>query len=149
MSFRLQAQRNMPKRLLLILLDLNGTLLDRIDRHERKLAKLNPSLPKEPDARINQRHVYYRPFLDTLLQQCKSCHVGVWTSAIPMNADAMVSILFGKSKKSLEMYWNRRHCELVGVAREHASIKNLQEVWKDPLVNANGCWNEVCFPWRT
>jgi len=138
-----QYSQSAMKRDILILLDLNGTLLDRVDKNDRKLAKLNPSIPKEPDVRINQRHVYFRPHLDDLLSVCRQCHCGVWTSAIPMNADAMVSVVFGKKRKALEMYWNRRQCELVGMARHHVSIKNLQDVWSNPDVNPTHKWNEV------
>lgn len=78
----------------LIILDLNGTLLQRLKKDPRPGVKCL--------ANIHGRPVVIRPhltsFLSSLLnthQQQSSVDVGVWTSALPKNAVPMVMLAFG------------------------------------------------------
>lgn len=130
---------------LLVVLDLNGTLLDRITDGERlKRSRLNPKCPPVPDLVINGKKIYYRPYLDAFLHGLfDRFSVATWTSAMPKNAQPMVGHLFPKKlKDKLSFNWTREKCELLGNAREHQSIKDLAKIWADEKASINGKWNE-------
>lgn len=86
----------MTDRRFLVVLDLNGTILQRLkaDAAFALLQRINPAIQME--AKIHGRPVIARPgakhFLTTLLTVAD---VAVWTSAQPKNAVPMVMLAFG------------------------------------------------------
>lgn len=90
---------------LLVVLDLNGTLLQRLkcDASLRIARKMNPSL--KSDAKIHGRPVVNRPgarkFLEDLME---IADVAIWTSAQAKNAVPMVMVGFGGLLD--KEYWN-------------------------------------------
>lgn len=85
---------------LLIILDINGTLLSRLTKsHEQKLAMAHP-LSRNPDVSVNGFPIYFRPglrsFLSSLFRLGHGQHqVAIWTSAMAKNAVPMVAKMFG------------------------------------------------------
>ncbi|KAI9016752.1 NLI interacting factor-like phosphatase-domain-containing protein [Hyaloraphidium curvatum] len=129
----------------LICLDLNGTLLDRLTDGDRiKRSRTNPKCPPIPDLVINGKKIYFRPYLDLFLEGLfRSFAVATWTSAMPKNADPMVTHLFPKKLRGkLQFNWTREKCEIMGSAREHQSIKDLAKMWADEEASSAGRWNE-------
>ena len=110
------------KRPLLVILDLNGTLI------YRKHRKFPPVFVERPGL---------REFLDEL---CNKYSVMVWTSSKPETCEAIVSTLFpttGKKKKQkLVAYWGR---DKFGLSQRQYNAKlqvykELQKVWSAPEI---------------
>ena len=88
---------------MLLILDINGTLLSRHPRSEdsnKKLsavkALLREKVQREPDFILHGYWYYFRPHVQTLLKHCfENFNVGVWTSSLPMTAYPVVAQLFG------------------------------------------------------
>ncbi|KAI8828782.1 HAD-like domain-containing protein [Chytriomyces cf. hyalinus JEL632] len=100
----------MSKRKLLVVLDLNGTLVDRLTKqHERKMASQNALCPKHSDLTLERCRVFLRPYLDVFLRfLLDNFHVAVWTSAVSKNAHPMTEFImepFGGAE-ALEFVWN-------------------------------------------
>ncbi|TPX32877.1 hypothetical protein SmJEL517_g04072 [Synchytrium microbalum] len=124
---------NMNTRLLIVL-DLNGTIIDRVKETSRKLARANPHCPIEPNFTSNKAKIYFRPHLETFLTLLfDNFTVAAWTSAQPNNALPLAHGVFGKYFDKLAFVWNRSHCSAVKESRkDHSSIKDLRKVWVDP-----------------
>ncbi|TPX33432.1 hypothetical protein SeMB42_g07477 [Synchytrium endobioticum] len=120
-----------PRPRLLIILDLNGTIIDRVkDGAERKLARANPHCP-EPSFTSNAARIYIRPHLEPFLSVLFSNFtVAAWTSAQPKNAVPMARGVFGRHFDNLAFVWDRSHCSAVREGRkDHSSIKDVSKVW--------------------
>ena len=107
---------------LLIVLDLNGTILD--STHKKRQGVV-------PDAKARYKSVYFRPgmreFLDWLFAQ-PGIDVGIWTSNIGDNARAVVDQAFTSSQKeALKFILSREHCEL---GPNHTSFKRAGTLWQ-------------------
>ncbi|TPX51700.1 hypothetical protein SeLEV6574_g00119 [Synchytrium endobioticum] len=123
---------------LLIILDLNGTIIDRVkDRAEQKLARVNPHCP-EPSFTSNAARIYIRPHLEPFLSVLFSNFtVAAWTSAQPKNAVPMARGVFGRHFDNLAFVWDRSHCSAVREGRkDHSSIKDVSKVWNYSLSHA-------------
>ncbi|KAJ3097933.1 hypothetical protein HDU97_004469 [Phlyctochytrium planicorne] len=132
----------------LLVLDLNGTLIDRVkDVAEKEAARRNPYCPSNPDYHVNGARVYLRPFLDLFLQELvKLCEVGVWTSAMAKNSVPLVDQIFGRQGKDLAFHYDRSKCDLVKTKENpYGSIKNLRRIWADSRVNGDKFWNDNPF----
>lgn len=110
------------KRPLLVILDLNGTLI------YRKRRKFPPTFVERPGL---------REFLDEI---CNKYSVMVWTSSKPETCEAIVSSLFpttGKKKKQkLVACWGRDKFDL-SKRQYNAKLqvyKELQKVWNTPEI---------------
>lgn len=105
---------------LLIILDLNGTILDSTHR-QRKGCKY--------DLKARTKYVYFRPGMKEFIEFLKTnsrFRVAVWTSCIPQNAKAIVEHIF--KDVPLEFCYSRDECdELSGPGFK--TIKNLNKVW--------------------
>ncbi|TPX40247.1 hypothetical protein SeMB42_g04120 [Synchytrium endobioticum] len=120
-----------PRPRILVILDLNGTIIDRVkDRADRKLASANPHCP-EPHFTSNAARIYLRPHLEFFLSALFSNFtVAAWTSAQPSNAVPMARGVFGRHFDKLAFVWDRTHCSAVREGRkDHSSIKDLTKVW--------------------
>lgn len=129
-----------PPSKILIVLDLNGTLMHRIGSQQLKLLhSREPPLPP-PDNVLGGKKIYYRPHLDRFLEFLFArFQVGTWTSALEKNAIHMVTSLIPEHLRSqLKFNWTRERCTLVGPAKDHASIKDLHKLWSDPIAQSNG-----------
>ncbi|RAL02773.1 NIF domain protein [Aspergillus ibericus CBS 121593] len=115
-------KRNFWSQPLLVILDLNGTLVHRKDR----------SLPPR-----FQRRAGLEDFLKTLLKKYK---VMVWSSARPPTVDGICRQLFlSKSRKRVVAEWSRTHFKL-HKKQYNAKIqvyKTLDTVWADEGVQAS------------
>jgi len=127
----------------LLILDLNGTLIDRkTSQDRRRLPSLLSPLPI-PEYILSGAHIYLRPHLDQFIDEILSkFSVAVWTSATPKNARPMVHGIFGDRLDKLEFVWDRQRCTLVP-GPGHESKKELSRIWKDPIINKDGRWNPV------
>ncbi|KAI8912682.1 NLI interacting factor [Gorgonomyces haynaldii] len=102
-------------RRILVVLDLNGTLLCRIRKGgDRKLLSKNPFKPEKPDHSISGTKIYLRPncrkFLGELFGM-DHVQVAVWTSMQQQNADPLVEFVFGKYRDRLLFVWYRPQCD--------------------------------------
>ncbi|KAJ3344170.1 hypothetical protein HDU83_005371 [Entophlyctis luteolus] len=151
-----------PKHQLLLVLDINGTLIDRLGRGaERSLANKNPLCPAAPDLTLNNHRVYLRPYLDAFFRFLFSnFHVAAWTSAMPQNSGPLVEYIFEPfgGAENLEFVWNRQHCIVEPTPdNPYNSVKDLRMIWKarDTVLaahshekgnfektNERGIWNE-------
>jgi hypothetical protein len=106
-----------PTKRLLVILDLNGTLLIR---------------PKKASFHLRP---HAEPFLDLLF---RTCDVGVWSSAMPHNVAPMVKGVFGD--RPLYCVLDRSHTvpDRTPGAKPHATIKDLRRVWDQPSAGAEG-----------
>lgn len=107
---------------LLVVLDLDGTIIDSVHKRRRNAP--------EPDFKARTKFVYYRPglteFLDLLFSN-PDIRVGVWTSCKKENALSITNHLF-KDKK-LEFVFSRDECDLVP-GPGYKSIKDLdKQIW--------------------
>jgi hypothetical protein len=121
------------KKPLLIILDLNGTLLFRLKKQFRTLLKHK----LEPDFKMSQGiRVYKRPKLEEFIQRLtRTFYVATWTSSKKKNSDVMVCNLFPEG--SLEFQWDRSKCDVVdrdGVPVEDEENEQrkdqLEKSWK-------------------
>ncbi|PVV04721.1 hypothetical protein BB560_000767 [Smittium megazygosporum] len=94
---------------ILLVLDLNGTLLDR-----RKNKSIIP-----------------RPGLDDFLSFIfENFAVMIWSSSREENVNKMVTKAFGPQKDNLIAIWDRRFCELLGNYHDNSkSKKNISSIW--------------------
>ncbi|KAI8830330.1 HAD-like domain-containing protein [Chytriomyces cf. hyalinus JEL632] len=126
----------MSKRKLLVVLDLNGTLVDRLTKqHERKMASQNALCPKYSDLTLERCRVFLRPYLDVFLQfLLDNFHVAVWTSAVAKNAHPMTEFImepFGGAE-ALEFVWDRDQCILDPIPKKaYNTIKDLRLIWRE------------------
>lgn len=107
---------------MLVVLDLNGTLLD--STHRKRVGRA------PYDDKIRFKYVYYRqgmrPFLDWLFEQ-EGVEVGFWTSNIAKNAEPIVkSILSEGQQRKMKFVFSREHCDL---GPKFTSFKNLERVF--------------------
>ncbi|KAJ3385173.1 hypothetical protein HDU80_000743 [Chytriomyces hyalinus] len=123
------------RRKLLIVLDLNGTLIDRLSKGpERKLANANPLCPRDADLTLNQNRVFLRPYLDVFLKYLlENFHVAAWTSATPKNAHPLTDFIFEPfgGSKCLEFVWDRERCIIEPTpTKKYNSVKDLAIIWR-------------------
>lgn len=108
----------MESPLLLVVLDLNGTLMDSSYHALRG--------PRRPDCRARYKHVYFRPgmreFLDFLVAEPR-IRVAIWTSCSADNARAVSDRVF---RDVPEFCYSREECDELPGFR---TIKDLQRVW--------------------
>ncbi|KAI8620922.1 HAD-like domain-containing protein [Chytriomyces sp. MP71] len=134
------------RRPILIVLDLNGTLLDRLTKGpERSAANKNPLRPKEPDYSLNRCKIYLRPYLDVFLKfLLENFHVAAWTSATPKNAHPMVDFIFEPfgGRACLEFAWDRDSCIPEPIpGSPYNTVKDLSRIWRlDADAPISGGW---------
>ena len=122
-----------PKRLLI--LDLNGTILD---RDEKAWAESNYRYL----CKVNRHYIFKRPFLDEFLNEAfQHYSVGVWSSASEVNTKAMVDAIF-QGKPKLEFVLDRKYCTLDSRsgARSYDTIKDLRKIWESREHNPHDTW---------
>lgn len=109
----------------LVILDLNGTLLDST-HHSRHTTQ-------PPDARARSKSVYFRPDLRAFLEWLFSvARVAVWSSNERANVQALVELAFTPAQREqLVFVWDRLYCE-PGAGR-YETLKPLDRVrhWFD------------------
>jgi NLI interacting factor-like phosphatase len=128
---RLPVVRSAIAKKLLVVLDLNGTLLVRPNRMQPRVFNVRPGVP---------------PLLDYLFDN----HVVmVYSSARPANVEAMVDTLVAKKRaKKLAAIWGRDRLELT-TAQYNEKIqvyKKLEKLWADDQIQAtcpDGRWSQA------
>lgn len=92
---------------MLVVLDLNGTILD---------STHHPRAGVTPNARARKKVVYFRPHMHLLLKTLLNhpeISVGVWTSNIRANAEAIIdTILTPHEKAQLAFIYSREQCQV-------------------------------------
>jgi hypothetical protein len=131
---------------LLIIFDLNGTLISRVSRQlEKKLAKVNPFCPGYYDFMFEKTQCYLRPHWEKFLEQIESnpnISIGIWTSAQKKNADGMTSNLFSNHNKPIEFILDRSHCLNAPMnIKTNNVIKDLNWLFQDETLSKSGKWN--------
>jgi hypothetical protein len=125
----------LSKRLLLIL-DLNGVLLDREYRPLPKGTRETRE-DREDGFRIGAHLVWKRPFTDSFLDYCfKHFNVVVWTTVTAKNGQALVDFVFGKRVDALCGIFYQEYCDLAPAPPGADNTKplfqkNLSIIWKE------------------
>jgi RNA polymerase II subunit A small phosphatase-like protein len=105
---------------MLVVLDLNGTILDST-HHLRKGV--------QPHAKARKKFVYFRPYMSEFLSflfTCPDIEVGIWTSNIAENAHAVVETAFTEEQRSkLAFIMSREDCAL---GPNYTSFKSLAKI---------------------
>ncbi len=102
----------------LIILDLNGTILDSTHRSRAGVPV---------DATARHKRVYFRPYMHELVEfLLDNYKVAVWTSNIRENAQSIVDIVFGDRANELLFVWSRSECDILP---HYKSLKHLSRVW--------------------
>lgn len=117
--------RSLMRRLLFVL-DLNGTLMERLTRSTEKQAfKLNPHHDgSKTSVTVNGTPMIIRPHLDRFLDCLYEYgEVAVWTSMTDRNATAICKILF--ANRHLQFIWTQDHCDLVHTPNQAGFVKPL------------------------
>ena len=137
----------MAKRELLIIFDLNGTLIFRIKNTTDKRKALTTSWYTEHHFGANGTKVYKRNHLETLMKTISdipNIQYAVWTSAEPKNASKISQKLFNKYAKQPLFVLNRTHCtNAVKGVKSAGVLKDLDKVFQSKELNENNLWNEV------
>ena len=107
---------------MLVVLDLNGTILDSTHRRRRG---------QQHDGMARYKYVYFRPgmreFIDWLFAQ-KEIEVGIWTSNIQSNAEALVKLaLRPEQQEQLKFLYSRAQCEL---GPNYSSFKHVRKLFE-------------------
>lgn len=119
---RLPLVRSATPKKLLVVLDLNGTLLVRPDRKDSRNLLIRPGVPELLDY-LFDNHV-----------------VMVYSSARPENVQAMVSIVFRQEHtRNLKAMWGRDKLELTPAQyNDKVQVyKKLEKVWADEQIQAS------------
>lgn len=118
---------NVRRRKKLLILDLNGLLVDIV-----------PYVPHgcEPDIMIGRKSVFKRPFCDDFLQFCfERFDVGVWSSRTKRNVDDVIDFLMGDNKSKLLFCWDQSHCTDTGFntienQNKPLLLKEVKKLWE-------------------
>eukprot|EP00899_Mesostigma_viride_P016719 jgi/Mesvir1/25048/Mv18331-RA.1 len=117
----------------LLVLDVNGLLMDNAFKTERHLLPCRPH-----DAVVNNFYVYRRPHCEEFIKFCLENFVcAVWTSARRHNMEAMLDFLFGAQRERLLFCWDQSYCTDTGQRhpdnpRKPLFLKELAKVWALP-----------------
>jgi hypothetical protein len=133
---------------LLIVFDLNGTLLSRIkSSSDRMLVNSSPFPPSAPNLSFKRQRIYVRPHFYHLLKTINEnprFRVGVWTSAQQSNALRLTDFLFRNNNdetlnRKLEFVLDRSVCENAPMGtRSEEVVKNLDIIFNS---KEYGSWN--------
>ncbi|RLN35435.1 uncharacterized protein C2845_PM03G18020 [Panicum miliaceum] len=125
----------------LLILDLNGLLADiNQDYHNSHLShgKVRGKLDL-----LGVLTVFKRPYCDDFLRFCiRNFELGIWSSRLKANTDAVVDILMKDLKQHLLLCWDSSKCTATG----HYSVDNKPFVLKE----LKKLWNkeEPDLPWQ-
>lgn len=142
----------LPLPRLLLIFDLNGTLLHRIQKpHEKRTVKAHPNNPSASLISFPCRgtSAFVRPHARQVLQKLflmDQVRVAVWTSAHMENAVPLCRWLFQNNFDKLEFLLDRSFCDNAPMGtRSKSVIKSLDKIWNDQRYNPKGIWNEVAL----
>ncbi|CAM0905184.1 unnamed protein product [Alopecurus aequalis] len=110
----------------LLILDLNGILADiNTDSNVAHLA----------DGRVRGKNVFKRNYLDDFLRFCfQNFELGIWSSRMKVNVDAVVDILMKDLRRHLVFCWDVSKCTTTNCAtlennRKPLVLKELKKLW--------------------
>ena len=111
----------------LIMLDLNGIL---IDRKYGKELKANNKCSK-----VGNFLVWKRPFLDEFIDFLfEHYDVAIWSSVKLWNIQQLVAFIFGDKERKLKLIWSQDQCEAVENpninSKKPLFLKNLSYLWE-------------------
>ncbi|OIW19953.1 hypothetical protein TanjilG_30887 [Lupinus angustifolius] len=122
---------NLGPRKKLLVLNLNGLLVNRI--HRSSVNKIPKS--SSPDAIYRNFKVFRRPFVEQFMKFCLDrFEVGIWSSAIEHNIEDALSCSIGSSAKKLLFVWDQNQCLNSGFTSlekvtKPLFFKELKKVW--------------------
>lgn len=133
----------------LVILDINGVLLcrhyTRVNGRGRKNAKCYSPTPNSTPyehLHTDEFEIYLRPgmrdFLDKLF---KTFRVAIWTSMQSATVESFIDQIVDRSR--LEFLWCRDRCLWPEVPEGHMTLKPLEMVWRNPVINDKYAWNET------
>ncbi|OAJ41702.1 hypothetical protein, variant [Batrachochytrium dendrobatidis JEL423] len=131
---------------LLIVFDLNGTLLERLSSKEVKDIRSKCSfLPESSNYKYRSKWCFLRPHLNELIRfvvQQPHITIGVWTSAEAPNAQRLTELTFGPAFKHVSFVMDRSYCDHAPTGvKSHNLLKDVSKIWSDETLNPNGVWS--------
>ncbi|KAL8143192.1 hypothetical protein V2J09_016224 [Rumex salicifolius] len=120
------------KKKFLLILDLNGLLIHRAHMADKSKIPNN----RQPDAVFGNKLVFKRPYCKELMRFCLDrFEVGIWSSAMEHNVDAVMEVAFGQLKSKLLFVWNQTQCSDYGFKcvdnkQKPLFFKELKKVWE-------------------
>lgn len=117
------------KKRTLLILDLNGVLIDR--RYSPKAFQSENATA----SRVGNFIVWKRQGCERFLTMVfNHVDVAVWSSGNSFNVAALTQNIFGERKKELVFVWDQSKCKSVedprGTSKKRVYLKNLSDVWK-------------------
>jgi hypothetical protein len=128
---------------ILLIFDLNGTLLQRVKTSlEKKLVNENVYNPHYDFQISKSVQVFVRPHLQQMLQGfSKRIYIAVWTSAQIQNAKKLSDKLFPPQHQQLTFLLDRTHCENAPMnVKSDNVVKNLDIVFKSKELSDEYFW---------
>jgi hypothetical protein len=114
---------------MLIVLDLNGTILDSTHNMRKGV---------QPHANARKKYVYFRPHMKEFLVALfnhPNIEVGIWTSNIAANAQAVVETAFTAEQiEKLAFIMSREDCRL---GPNYSSFKDMEKVYQRGYLPGN------------
>ena len=129
--------RQLSSRTKLLILDVNGFLLERVR------GPAPPGVTRRPDASHGGVKVYQRPNMSPFLEWClEHFHVAIWSTAKKANVDRLAEFALGTDwQRKAAFVWNGTQCTETGFrhpVNRHKPVvlKELTRVWEDPALGA-------------
>lgn len=112
----------------LLVLDVNGILVDIVPCHRRSKKRAVPM--------VSGKAVYKRPCCEDFLDFCfEHFNVGIWSSRKRKNVDKVVDLLLGEKKNRLLFCWDASYCTDTGKKTlenkgKPLVLKELEKLWQ-------------------
>jgi len=111
----------------LLVLDINGTLLDRLGRNSGKMHDIRNEYT------VKGKKLFLRPHLTSFIIHIHTIFdIACWTSAKQENGQGIVNRLFETPELThikLKFAWYREDCEILGAGKAEVSVKHLSKIW--------------------
>ena len=131
---------------ILIVFDLNGTLLFRVKNSSEKKKAMLANWYSPHDFSVNGTKVYRRQHLHTLMETISTNNdyqYAVWTSAEPKNAVKLAEKLFAGYSKQPLFVFDRTHCTNAIKGEKTSNVfKNLELIFKSKRLSKTWRWSE-------
>ena len=131
---KLRKHKGTRKHKHMLVLDLNGLL---VDRRMSPFEHPADGTKVAPDAKFGKFYIYNRPHMHSFVEwTMEHFTVGVWSSAQHHNARTLVNHIWGKTRDKLAFVWGQDRCTHVGAMDPHAGhrskpilLKDLKSLW--------------------
>ena len=131
---KLRKHKGTRKHKHMLVLDLNGLL---VDRRMSPFEHPADGTKVAPYAKFGKFYIYNRPHMHSFVEwTMEHFTVGVWSSAQHHNARTLVNHIWGKTRDKLAFVWGQDRCTHVGAMDPHAGhrskpilLKDLKSLW--------------------